>query len=162
MPIVKVVKGNLIGAKESVICQQSNCVTMMGHGLSLQISTKYPWADAYARRTPFTRNCTKTPSLIGTILVDNFEDKSVIHMFAQYLPGKPNVWGRAYRSVPKQNDGPSDRIRHFKACLNQLDELKLDVVAMPYFIGCGLAGGDWKVYEMMLNDCKTNIILYKL
>lgn len=162
MPIIKIVKGNLLDAKEEVICQQSNCVTMIGHGLSQQIAHKYPWADAYSRRPPLTRNCTKTPGVPGTIQVDSCKEKHVVHLFAQYFPGKPNIWGRAYRSVPSQPDSPMDRIRYFKECLDELDKLSFDVVAMPYFIGCGLAGGNWKMYESMLNACHTNIVLYKL
>jgi len=62
MPIIQTAKGNLLDAKEPVICQQSNCATMKGHGLSKQISVKYPWADVYARRVPLTPNCAKIPS----------------------------------------------------------------------------------------------------
>lgn len=150
MPIIKVVNGNLLDAKEPIICQQSNCVTMTSYGLAQQIAEKYPWADVYKRRM-------KTPSVLGTIQVDTHDGKSVIHLFAQYMPGKPNG-----RSLPKQNDGSIHRIQYFKACLEKMDELELEVVAMPYLIGCGLAGGDWKVYKAMLEACKTNIILYKL
>ena len=32
---------------------------------------------------------------------------------------------------------------------------------MPFLIGCGLGGGDWLVYERMLQECATNIILYR-
>jgi hypothetical protein len=39
-------------------------------------------------------------------------------------------------------------------------------LAFPYGIGCGLAGGDWKVYETMLRDWAAahpliNVVLYQ-
>lgn len=83
-------------------------------------------------------------------------------MFAQYLPGKPNYYRRAYKTVASQGDGTNDRIRYFQMCLSQIDDLALDVVAMPYFIGCGLAGGEWGIYKAILEASKTNIILYKI
>ena len=55
------------------------------------------------------------------------------------------------------------KINYFKKCLQQLDKLKLDTpVAMPFQIGCGLAGGDWTIYKQMLEETTTQIILYKL
>lgn len=111
------------------------------------------------KRTPKTRNCTSVPSVPGTIQVDKSDDKTVIHLFGQWLPGKP---GKPYNYPTTYSDTYSDRILFFKNCLKELDNLELDTVAMPYQIGCGLAGGNWDIYRKLLEDCKTKIILYKL
>lgn len=175
--IIKVVEVNLLDSSETILCQQCNCVTMIPHGLSEQISKKYPWADVYSRRKMKTRNCTSEPSIPGTIQVTTeaspealpealpeaitSSTKKVIHMFGQVLPGKPNTFTKYYQHV-KIEDGPEDRINYFKMCINELDSLKLDSpVAMPYKIGCGLAGGNWEIYKKILEKCETNVVLYK-
>lgn len=172
--IIEVIKGDLLNCKESIMCQQCNCLTMKSHGLSEQVSKKYPWADVYGRRKIKTRNCTSEPSFPGTIQIDtdpNSENNfKIVHMFGQILPGKPNSFMKSYQSVIDNTkflkdlkDGPIERVEYFKKCLESLDSLELkEPVAMPYQIGCGLAGGSWEIYKKMLNDCKTNIILYKL
>jgi NCAIR mutase (PurE)-related protein len=44
-----------------------------------------------------------------------------------------------------------------------LDENKeYGVVAIPYGIGCGLAGGVWSDYEKMLNNCSTQVVIYRV
>lgn len=165
MPIIKTINKDILEAFDNtdepqVICQQCNCVTLISHGLSEQIASKFPWANVYGRRKMKTRNTTSEPSKPGTIQVDRDNGKSVIHLFAQVLPGKPGSYSKYYSN--KEPDGPQDRIKYFKECLEQLDQLNLDQVAIPYKIGCGLAGGDWLVYEKMLRDCKTNVVLYRM
>jgi hypothetical protein len=51
-------------------------------------------------------------------------------------------------------DSNDARIDSFKKCLAQIGEAlqERDTVAFPYKIGCGLAGGDWKIYGKMLAD----------
>ena len=81
-------------------------------------------------------------------------------MFAQWTPSKVGAYNRYY---PKTyTDTTHNRQRWFRECLEALDALGLDRVAMPYKIGCGLAGGFWPDYETMLNKAKTNIVLYRL
>ena len=48
--IIKIIKGDLLDAKEFYICQQCNCVTVKSQGLSKYISEKYSWADPYKIR----------------------------------------------------------------------------------------------------------------
>ena len=168
MTIIKIIEGDLLNAKETILCQQCNCVTMLSHGLTAQVAKKFPWADVYKRRKPKTANCTSEPSIPGTIQIDHdpeeeyFEGKTIIHMFGQWLPGIPGKFYPAYQDLPKVNDGSADRIKYFKECLQKLDALKLPVpVAMPYKIGCGLAGGNWPAYQKMLEEARTKIVLYK-
>ncbi len=164
--IIKIIEGNLLDSSETVICQQCNCVTMIPHGLSEQISKKYPWANVYSQRKMKTRNCTSEPSVPGTIQATVSPEASstekVIHMFGQFLPGKPYIFTKYYQHLKEIKDGPNDRTNYFKMCIKELDTLKLDSsVAMPYKIGCGLAGGNWEIYKKILEECETNIILYK-
>lgn len=63
---------------------------------------------------------------------------------------------------PAYKDTYQNRKIWFQECLDILDENNYETVAMPYGIGCGLAGGKWFEYKKMLEECNTNIVLYKL
>lgn len=160
MPIVKIIEGDLLKAKEYHIAQQCNCVTVRSHGLSKSIANKWPDADIYAKRKSIKgRNCAITRSIPGTIQKCNAKNKVIICMFAQYCPGKVGHYSRVYGS----NETSEDRQKWFLECLNMIDnDDSINEVAMPYLIGCGLAGGNWDVYKKMLNNTKTHIVLYKL
>ena len=86
----------------------------------------------------------------------------VICMFAQWCPGKPGVYSHYYPS--DYDDTVVNRFAWFKQCLVKIDEDdKIDgPVAMPYNIGCGLAGGYWPAYRKALDEVETDVILYKL
>ena len=178
MPIIKTINGDLLEATEPYIAQQCNCCTVRAHGLSASIATQFPWANVYKRRKPISkgRNNAVIKSIPGTIEIDSKPETildhlvvpttpttnfKIIHMFAQYCPGKPNAFSKYYDDNFK--DTFKDRKKYFKKCLDLIDKNpNITVVAMPYLIGCGLAGGSWSSYEKMLNDCKTDIVLYKI
>ena len=146
MPIVKVVRGNLLKATEPYIAHQCNCVTTSSSGLANEIAVKWPWADTYKNRTE--------KSVPGTISINFQQDSSdntpaVICMYSQYYPGK-NVYGE-------------HRLEWFKECLDAMYDIDPEnLVAMPKNIGCGLAGGNWIDYKTVLNESKLNIVLYEL
>jgi hypothetical protein len=133
---------------------------------------KYPWANTYARRLPKWKdrnfNCTGSPSVPGTVEVCvNFTEAKVhriVNMFAQVFPSRAGIHhehGSPYNAI-RYSDKAVDRQLYFQKCLAALDLCELDVVAMPFGLGCGLGGGKWAVYEKMLRECKTNIVLYKI
>jgi hypothetical protein len=175
MPIIKIINGDLLEATEPYIAQQCNCCTVKAHGLSASIATRFPWANVYKRRKSIGkgRNNAVIKSMPGTIEIDSKPETildhlvgptttkfKIIHMFAQYCPGKPNAFSRYYDDTP---DSFKDRKKYFKKCLDLIDkDPNITVVEIPYLIGCGLAGGSWKDYEKMLDDSKTDIVLYKI
>ncbi len=121
---------DLTSSEAQIIAQQCNCVTKKAKGLSLSIKERYPHADFYSKRT--------TPSTPGTIKIRGGKGKRyVLAMFAQYQPGRP-----------KTQEDKENRIGWFKKCLSKISNIKnLKSIAFPYKIGCGLAGGDWKMYK---------------
>ena len=50
----------------------------------------------------------------------------------------------------------------FKKAIAELDEYSFEQVAMPYGIGCGLAGGTWEKYREVIDNAKTPVTIYKL
>jgi hypothetical protein len=152
---------NVLDAPEcQFIMQQCNCYTIKPHGLSEQIAWRFPYANIYGMRRPKTRNCALDPDTPGTIKITG----RVIHLFAQVLPGLPNQWTKAYpKTAPR--DSAMARQQYFRECLRALEEELTDdtvVIAVPFGIGCGLAGGDWPSYLEMLTKSKLSFVLYKL
>jgi O-acetyl-ADP-ribose deacetylase (regulator of RNase III) len=131
------ITGDLLETDAQYIAHQCNCVTTYGKGLSAALFRRFPWADTYTGRVK--------PSEPGTIQVfgDGKSQHFVVNMYAQYNPGKPK----------KTQDSALDRQQWFASCLQQIGTIpNLREVAFPSLIGCGLAGGDWKVYSQMLHD----------
>lgn len=158
--IIGVIQGDLLESGEMYIAQQCNCVTLKAHGLSQSIKDKYPWADVYGSRPRKSANTTSAPSTPGTILTTTDGTTTIIHMFAQWTPGKPGQYMPYYPGT--YADTKENRREWFARCIRALDGLGLDRVAMPYGIGCGLAGGKWPEYEAILNAARTKIVLYQL
>lgn len=63
---------------------------------------------------------------------------------------KPNKVMSYYKSIYK--DTYDERKKWFQDCLDILDSNNYGTVAMPYGIGCGLAGGKWKDYKDMIEN----------
>lgn len=122
-----------------MIFHQCNCVSIGAKGLALQIFNKYPYLNTYKNRNTYKNQP-------GTISVHSGStgDKVIINAYAQYYPGAANF----LEQLAKIND------------VNGMD------IAMPYNIGCELAGGDWEIYYQMINNFSNkyniNITLYRL
>lgn len=145
--IIIKVGGNILEADENIIAHQCNCVTKTGAGLSKLIYDKYPNSNIYINRV--------NADIPGTNKIIETNGKKIVNMLAQYKPGKP--YG---------NENKIKRLNWFKSCLNNLDVDEGDKIAMPYLIGCGLAGGNWEEYYKLLSiwvkDKKIELVLYDI
>lgn len=153
---IKIISGgDITNANEQIIIHQCNCISKGAKGLSKIIFNKWNESNIYAKR--------KTNSNTGTIDITNIieENKFIIGVFAQKYPGKSN----------KTDDTKSMRILWMCNCLEQIgnyiNEINnnknnntINSVAMPYFIGCGLAGGDWDIYLKIINEWAQNYGIY--
>lgn len=161
--IVKIVPGDLLEAQELFIAQQCNCCTTRAHGLSDQIFSKFPYADVYAQRPSRSMaNRAITPSKPGTVSVHVKKGyPTILNLMGQYGPGKPHYSKRFYSS-DKYKDDATARLGYFSCCLRELESIVGDQeVAIPFSIGCGLAGGDWTKYETLLREAKTRFVMYQ-
>lgn len=67
----------------------------------------------------------------------------------------PNVYKDYKRLCAEQGDDGALRscFEHLKQTVTNLnEENSLHSIAIPYGIGCGLAGGDWTVVREMMED----------
>ena len=133
---VTVVWGDVLDAKEDYIVHQCNCVIRRPWGLSASIFKKYPDANVYALRGP--RDVPGTIKVCGRII---------------------NLFGQLYPSTPKYDiDTAEHRLKWFESGLEAISKIEnIESVAMPYNIGCGLAGGTWRDYLRLIEKFATTV-----
>lgn len=146
--MIKIVDGDILQAKENIIAHQTNCLGVMGSGLAKQIRAKYP--NVFEQYRKFFIN-NKFTALGQCQIVKAEDDKYIANLFGQY------------------NYGRDKQYTDYKALEEALFSLKVSAkdhnksVAIPFAIGCGLAGGSWdivyKIIENVFDD--YDVTLYK-
>lgn len=143
--MIKEVKGNLLEAKEFIIAHQVNCKGVMGAGVAKQIKEKLLPKEAF---TKYYILCKQYPAniLLGHVQLchihTNGQPKIIANLFAEDVPAGKKL-DTNYKALQK--------------CLDQLFEDKHCTFALPGYLGCGLAGGDWDlVYDMIVKTANTH------
>lgn len=165
----KIVSGNLLDVKKGYIVQQCCCTATKAQGLAAAIAAKYPSANPYAERRKFkgtwaVKDDRPTPGTISVVKSDGVDGCCVVNAFAQYCHGTP---GKVKDPLEIDvADSASDRLSYFSMCLDAIAKLNPKVVAFPYKIGCGLAGGSWSIYEILImkwsEKTGIDVTVYKL
>ena len=132
--------GDILKSGADYICHQVNCKGVMGAGLALQIRNLYPKLyDDYKQLCEASGK-----NMLGHISAYNANLKSknycttkIINMFAQEDYGRNKVQTdyKAFESCVRKII--------VEAGMSNYDIPYKPVIAFPYKIGCGLAGGDW-------------------
>ena len=140
--------GDILKSGADYICHQVNCRGVMGAGLVLQLRKAYPQLYEDYRKLCNILG----PNLLGktSVYVDyNLKSKNylatrIVNMFAQDGYGRNKVCTNyeAFESCVRDVIKVADR--------NNYDIFYNPVIAIPYKIGCGLAGGDWNIIENII------------
>lgn len=150
--MIQIIEGDILKADADVICHQVNCQGVMGSGLAKQVREMYP--EVF---TAYKQYCNKSFSeiLLGNVqCVETHNGRIVANLFGQQHYGND---GRTYTSYPALEN-----------CLKTISERVVkygESVAIPYNIGCGLGGGDWKVVYRMIEKAfgdYDKVCIYKL
>jgi len=136
---------DILSVTRGLICHGVNCQGVMGAGLALQIRNKWPQVyESYRKYISDAKS--KTPnsdSFLGDCITAEISDQLlVVNCFTQVYYG---------------NHKPYYSLQHFDylafdTILNFLFELS-DTWSLPLCfpeIGCGLAGGNWKIVSQMI------------
>ena len=156
--MIEIVTGNLLESKEKYLLHQTNCVSnKKAVGLAKDIFNKYPYADCYSNRLE--------ASAPGTIDIrgDGISNRLIINLHAQYYPGRAK-----YPDSIK--DGILVREKYFHQCLLKVARIpNLESVALPWGVGCGIAGGRWTNYlgtitnmYNYLDNKSVKVVIYRL
>lgn len=148
MAIVRYIKGDITETDIKYIAHGVNCMDKMGSGVAKALFTKWPKVkEAYHLMTTGGDE-TQLGKMCGVGVERG--DKHVFNLYTQY------------------NYGPGDKRYVNYAAIGEafktLANTGIGHLAIPK-IGCGLAGGDWKIVEQIINDAvgdKLNITVYYL
>lgn len=144
-------RGNILDCSEDIIVHQTNCLGIMGGGLALQIRNKYP--EVYNKYHLHCSIIKDKSSLLGTTLFLSTNDGKIIANCFGQLGINKNICQTNYNALQSSLQAVKD----YSIQANKS-------IAIPYKIGCGLAGGDWSIVEQILDDifqdCKC--YLYQL
>ncbi len=130
--MVKELNGNILNSGADIICHQVNCQGAMGAGLAKQIRQR--WPKAYEDYIKFCGLSSPYDKLGKVKLTEAARGKYIAHIFAQLNYGRKRLCYTNY-----------DALHHGFEYLARLQHEKGLRVALPYGIGCGLAGGDWGI-----------------
>lgn len=174
LDMADIIIGDLLQSNVDLIVQQSNCLTVRPQGLALKIKEKLG-IDPYSKRKESKinniaiKNHRGTPGTIDVIKRSPMIFKNTIRptfvccLYGQYQPGKINKYPK-YRKVTKEDgilETNRQREEWFQQGLNELKkwvlENNIQSIAFPYKIGCGLAGGKWANYYLMIINFAMDI-----
>jgi len=146
--MIKIINGNILSAKEDIICHQVNCMSVMGGGLAKQIKNKYP--EVHRAYLWILKSCGK--QLGYCQFVTCHDGKTIANLFGQDEFG-----------TNKRNTDYHYLRMSFLYLLRHAKEYKL-TIAIPYNIGCGLGGGNWDVVYKMIKEVFEfyDVTIYKL
>lgn len=153
--MIEEIKGDLLTSGADILCHQTNYVGVMGAGIAYAIKTKLLTPEQYME---YQRYC----QLHGSMALGSVQ---FIHLSN----------GQYVANVFSQDDFYSkrkDTITDYEAMEKAL--IKVDkfahanglTVAIPGYMGCGIAGGDWekvrRIIRRVFKFSQTNcIIVYK-
>lgn len=135
--MIKEIKGNLLEAKEEIIAHQVNCCGVMGAGIAKQIRKHLLSEEQFDEYAILCKSYGS--ALLGNIQPSSMMNgKYVVNLFGE---DKPTEKGRDtdYKALRK-----SLKLMAEFALVHHLS------IAIPGYLGCGLAGGDWEVVYNMI------------
>lgn len=144
------IQANLLDTQFQFIAHQVNCRGVMGAGIALQIKNKYP--EVYDAYKVFCNINTAKPPLGKSLCVWTKDNHCVINVFGQLGYGRAQQQ-TDYDALYSGFAMAAEEIRNTFLDGNPCYQIP---IAIPYGIGCGLAGGDWKKVEEILKLVEKN------
>ena len=145
--LINIINGDLLKAKEDIICHQVNCQGVMGGGIAKQIKNKYP--EVYREYLEIVKNPESKKHLLGHASFTKTNDNKIIfNLFGQY------------------NYGTEKRQTNYEALYNAMEMMFTYAqcceyqIALPYNIGCGLGGGNWDIVYTMIEELSKKYNIY--
>ena len=145
--MLKTISGDLLDMKDGIICHQTNYLGSMGGGVAAAIKDKLLTKAQYQTYQTYCRQAGRTA--LGTV---------------QFLAGTPGVTvanmfcqdDARTRQARVLMQGASitdyDAMRRCLIRVRSMAKITGQRVYMPYHLGCGIAGGDWKTVEFIIRE----------
>lgn len=127
----KIIKGDITSIKKGIIVHQVNCQNAMGSGVAKALYTKYPQVKNEFHKLATKQGLLYPTDRLGVLQeVKVNDDLSIYNSFSQLN----------YGTIGKHTNEPLLVNNICKVAETNKDK----EVYIPYLIGCGLGGGDWK------------------
>ena len=146
--------GNVLDQRDTdFICHQVNCKGVMGAGLAKQIKHLLT-PEQFAAYQKVCKE--KGDKMLGEIqMLKSKDGRTIINAFGESIPTGTGC-DTNYEALFKC----AETIKYFA------EEHRIDI-AIPGFIGCGLAGGDWNfvyhvIFEKLFQDSDITLYVYWL
>lgn len=136
--MVKETYGDLLKQPNiDIIAHQTNCAGIMGAGIALQIKKQLLTAVEYEK---YVSSCQQQGSdLMGkTLFLEATDGRIIANCFGENIP------------TGKGKDTDYDALFHAVAKVRDYAKSEGFTVGVPGMMGCGLAGGDWRIVRDML------------
>lgn len=157
--MIKVIEGNILKSDSNIIVQQVNCLGVMGGGLAKQIMLQYGNVkkEYQAYYKEHIKSGKSREELLGQVqLVDVHDHKIIANIFGQ-LNVRKHRWDKTVYTV-------NDKLFEGLTSVKEYAETKGLSVAIPTYIGCGLANGNWydikKGIETIFHGSKVKVSFY--
>lgn len=152
--MIRVLEQDILLAGEQIIVHQVNCQGVMNKGIAEQIRKKYPSVyNHYKTKVNNFKKDNHQHLLLGSIQFVKVEtDKWVCNLFGQERYG--------YNELFTSYCGLREALIQLKRVAIKREKS----IAIPYFIGSGLAGGDINKIHQIIRDVFNDypVSLYRL
>ena len=129
--------GDLLKQPVDIIAHQTNCTGVMGAGIALAIKKQLLTSDEYEKYVAICNE--QGADLLGkTQLLTAPDGRIIANCFGENIP------------MGKGKDTDYDALMHSVARVRNYAKRSGLSVGVPGLIGCGKAGGDWKIVRDML------------
>lgn len=157
--MIPIIEDTIIRTDKDIIVQQVNCSGFMGAGLAKVIMARYPEVrPEYMKFVSKLRAKGVAPDdMLGLVqFVDTSDDKIIANVFGQ-VGIRQGPYDRKVYTV-------EDKLLEGLAQVRDKAEILGLTVAIPTYIGCGLAGGDWgslkPKIEALFEDSAVDVTFY--
>lgn len=139
---------DILTVQKGIICHQVNCMGKMSSGLAKSIAEKFPNVEKEYKDYVLGIKQTRPELLIfllGRVQFVKINDSLfVANLFGQFRYG---------------TDSQKTEYYALTRCLKKVNKKSCEInlpVYIPFNIGCGLAGGDWKIVEQIIHTIFKN------
>lgn len=150
--MIKYIKGDLLTTNCEIIAHGCNCSGGFGSGIAGLIAKKYPIVkENYLKKYWSVSGWALGDIQFNRVNTSFNEYKIIINCATQFYYGREAKYGKVYVSYEA-----------IEIIMNKLYNYSKEnnlKIAIPK-IGAGLAGGDWKVIEKIINDIFIDIDIF--
>lgn len=144
---MQVIKGDLLAIEVGIISHQVNCQGVMGAGLAKSLKAKYPICFQ-----SYSRYCREGKFKLGMVQFCKIANSNLFIC---------NMAGQDGYGVDKRHTD----YQALATCLNKLHAKSIELNLIPYlpfYMGCGLAGGDWAIVSKLIETHCPNAVIVQL